>query len=84
MSVQEALERSHAPAEAPAETEASHDAKGSDAIVAADGGTGGRTPVALPPARFRLPETVRRWGIRTIAIAIAVAIWHLLTAYDFV
>lgn len=85
MSVQEALERNHAPAAA-GTMASTHGADGSDAApvsAAADDATEGSKPLLVPPARFRLPEAVKRWGIRIVAIAIAVVIWHLLTAYDF-
>jgi sulfonate transport system permease protein len=82
MSVQEALERSHAPAGEPAETAPNDGATDRTAVKAVDA-TNERKPVAVPPARFRLPEAARRWGIRTVAIAVAIVIWHLLTAYDF-
>jgi len=86
MSVQEALERNHAPAAA-GKMASTHGADGGgDAAPTppkADDATGDRRPSLVPPARFRLPEAAKRWGIRIVAIAIAVVIWHLLTVYDF-
>ncbi len=32
---------------------------------------------------FQLPEVAIRWSIRILALVIAVAIWHVLTEYDF-
>jgi NitT/TauT family transport system permease protein len=84
MSVQEALERTDAPAAETATTPAA-DTQGDKTPVGAEaGGTTERRKTAdLPQARFRLPEGVRRWSIRAVAIAIAILIWHLLTTYDF-
>ena len=32
---------------------------------------------------FQIPEAAIRWSIRILALVIAVAIWHVLTEYDF-
>ena len=32
---------------------------------------------------FQVPEAVKRWSIRLVALAVAVAVWHVLTAVDF-
>jgi sulfonate transport system permease protein len=82
MSVQEALERNDVSAAA-AETAPPLGADGGGAAAEAGAATEGSKPSLVPPARFRLPEAIKRWGIRTIAIAIAIVIWHLLTTYDF-
>jgi sulfonate transport system permease protein len=84
MSVQEALERNNASAAA-AEMAPNPDRDGAaaPAPAEADDATEGRKSSLVPPARFRLPEAVKRWGIRTVAIAVAILIWHLLTTYDF-
>jgi sulfonate transport system permease protein len=84
MSVQEALERNNASAAA-AEMAPNPDPDGAaaPAPAEADDATEGRKSSLVPPARFRLPEAVKRWGIRTVAIAVAILVWHLLTTYDF-
>lgn len=39
---------------------------------------------AVAPAQgFEIPEGVRRWGVRFLAMALAVGIWHYLTEIDF-
>lgn len=55
----------------------------STAAVAEPAGRAGRAadPAARP--RRKIPEPVKRWGIRAFALAVAVAIWHFLTEYDF-
>ena len=85
MSVQEALERNDAPAAAEEVSVAAvADNKNAALGHAETAETADDRKAALaPPARFRMPEAARRWSIRAAAIAIAIVIWHLLTAYDF-
>jgi NitT/TauT family transport system permease protein len=83
MSVQEALERNDAPA-ATEEVPAADVAEGRDSVTAQAGESAEERKAALaPPVPFRMPEAAKRWSIRAAAIAIAILIWHLLTAYDF-
>jgi len=91
MSVQETLIRSRdADAEESGSASIAQDVAGhpSDATdgAKADGtksGPTGGAPVSRSPTRRHLPEIAKRWGIRTVAIVIAIAIWHVLTEYDF-
>ena len=54
------------------------------------GGSPGQRPVtedskAIGAIRepFQMPEAVGRWTIRILALVVAVALWHLLTEYNF-
>lgn len=42
-------------------------------------------PPGLPaaPARWAMPEAVRRWSIRALALIIALALWHYFTVTDW-
>lgn len=37
---------------------------------------------ARPGYLHRAPEALRRWGIRLLALMLAVAVWHVLTEFD--
>jgi len=83
MSVQEVLEKSHRSVAAEAVPAAAGPGMAAKAEADPVDAAANRKAVLAPPARFRVPETAKRWGIRTLAIAVAVVIWHLLTIYDF-
>jgi len=85
MSVQETLEKNHSPIAnegcVPVADKGGEDAAPVQAALAE--AAPARKTVQAPPAQFRLPEGAKRWGIRAIAIVIAVVIWHVLTVFDF-
>jgi NitT/TauT family transport system permease protein len=91
MSVQETLERTNRAGGVPAAA-LPHDDDGK----AAGTGRGGvekiaidnaaqRASASLAPRRAirRLPEPLKRWGVRLFAIVVAIGVWHYLTAIDF-
>jgi NitT/TauT family transport system permease protein len=84
MSVQETIERSYKTAGGFApETPADEKADAAAGVVVPTG-TERPARVAVPVrAKFRLPEPLKRWGVRALAILVAVAIWQYLTATDF-
>lgn len=87
MSVQETIERSYGTSggfepKAPA-TPAEDRADAADGVVASAGMVRPARVSAPARAKVRLPEPLKRWGIRALAIAVAIAIWHYLTAIDF-
>jgi NitT/TauT family transport system permease protein len=84
MSVQETIERSYG-------TSGGFEPE-TPAMAADDGADGGAVStgterparIAAPArAKLRLPEPLKRWGVRALAILVAVAIWQYLTATDF-
>ena len=91
MSVQETLERTNRAGGVPAAA-LPHDDDGN----AAGTGRGGVEKVAIENAaqsasaslaprraKRRMPEPLKRWGVRLLAIVVAIGIWHYLTAVDF-
>ncbi len=87
MSVQETIERSYGTSggfepKAPA-MPAEDRADAADGAVASTGTVRPARVAAPARAKVRLPEPLKRWGIRALAIAVAIAIWHYLTAIDF-
>ena len=87
MSLQETIERE---IDAPPPTRATpitgdastpREAEASGADVQPDRSQSADT--AGPKTAFEIPGTVLRWGIRLLAIALAVGIWHYLTTIDF-
>jgi NitT/TauT family transport system permease protein len=87
MSVQETIERSYGTSggfepKTPA-MPADDRADVADGAVVSTGTVRPARVAAPARAKVRLPEPLKRWGIRALAIAVAIAIWHYLTAIDF-
>lgn len=87
MSVQETIERSYGTSggfepKTPA-MPADDRADAADGAVVSTGTVRSARVAAPARAKVRLPEPLKRWGIRALAIAVAIAIWHYLTAIDF-
>ena len=83
MAVQDTLERDEAyaaPENAPGPDAGKAGSTGAKAGAAAAGST---PPLPTASVTRRIPESARRWGIRGVAVLVAIAIWHALTTFDF-
>lgn len=91
MSVQETIERSHrtngvfevaVPQPGVSDEAAPGEADGAGATKTTTG-TSRRSAAAPARARRRMPQALKRWGIRLFAILVAIALWDYLTVTDF-
>ncbi|MEM9681858.1 MAG: ABC transporter permease [Pseudomonadota bacterium] len=83
MAVQDTLERDEAyaaPQDAPGPDVGKAGSTGAKAGAAA---AGSAPPLPTASVTRRIPESAKRWGIRGVAILVAIAIWHALTTFDF-
>ena len=91
MSVQETIERSHrtngvfevaVPQPGVSDEAAPGEADGAGATKTTTG-TSRRSAAAPARARRRMPQALKRWGIRLFAILVAIVLWDYLTVTDF-
>jgi sulfonate transport system permease protein len=89
MSVQETIERSHrtsgvfdaAVPQPGASDEAAPD--GTDGAANTTTGMTKRSAAVPARARRRMPQALKRWGVRLFAILVAIGLWDYLTVTDF-